>query len=630
MSGIFGFSIRNANADEIEETLGGLEYWNRLYGCQATDQQVIGHCAMGCHVEHFSDKFPWGGPILHFGRGNAVVDALLYNRDELLPMVNLPADSLISDEELLLKLCSEKGFDALTLVNGDFAGAIFDPDKEEWTLFRDHLGVRPLYFYRDRDRFVFATDLRGIVAAPGVDARFNGIYLYKSIVGGNSLSVRDTNFQHIRCVLPGSVCRFRMEEREFSERESVYWRIHRKKIRLGSDEAYRNELRRLVTDAVNRRCDAFPGLLGAELSGGLDSGVIDILVNRHGRDAVYYSWSTDPARFPLRQGEDERKVILDICEQEQIECKYLGIEERFNFQYTLDHVMPPFVNTVQLSYGSKWMSSQGAQCVFTGHGGDEGVSHRCSRFELLYNGELWSYFKLYWNDTKGVKLRLLRTIWRCYNDARAKWKKLNYEMKRERLYPSFFDERYCDAMVKEFQFRPLPFSFAPHHYIMQGGTRARLDNGAYQGARYGVRYLFPYVDYRVMDFAVSIPRRQHINQETNRLIFREAFADLMPESLRTIRYKDMASIRTENIAPRMNDSIARQVDYMIGQLDPECWDGVLKLEGLRELSRDPNLSRQEAGQILGVLAKLERFVLVQNTQKQAKHWREFRDADRIL
>ena len=48
MSGIFGFSIRNANADEIEETLGGLEYWNRLYGCQATDQQVIGHCAMGC------------------------------------------------------------------------------------------------------------------------------------------------------------------------------------------------------------------------------------------------------------------------------------------------------------------------------------------------------------------------------------------------------------------------------------------------------------------------------------------------------------------------------------------------------------------------------------------------------
>ena len=630
MSGIFGFSLRTADAAVVADTLGGMEYWNQIYGRQESGNRNLGASALGCHVEHFSDKFPWGGPILDFCGCPAVVDALLYNRDELLPMVSLESDSAISDEELLLKLCAELGFDALAKVNGDFAGAIFDEQKQEWTLFRDHLGIRPLYFYRDRDRFLFATDLRGIAAAPGVDDTHNGMYLYKAIVGGNSLSVRDTNFQHIRCILPGSVCRFRMTAEGFTEKETVYWRIRKKKIRLGSDEAYRQELRRLVTDAVNRRCDAFPGLLGAELSGGLDSGIIDILVNRHGRDAVYYSWSTDPERFPLREGEDERKVIRDICDQEQIRCKYLNIEERFNFQYMLDQMMPPFVNTVQLSYGSKWMSAQGAQCVFTGHGGDEGVSHRCSRFELLYNGELWSYFKLYWQDTKGVKLRLLRTLWRGFNDARAKWKKLNYEMTQERLHPPFFDDRFSNAQEKEFRFRPLPFSFAPYRYVMQGGTRARLDNGAYQGARFGVRYLFPYVDYRVMDFAVSIPRRQHINHETNRLIFREAFADLMPESLRSLRYKDMASIRTEDIAPKMNVSIARQVEYMLEQLDQEHWDGVLKLEGLRELSRDPNLTRKEAGQIQGILAKLERFVLVQNIQKNAKRWREFHAEDRIL
>lgn len=630
MSGIFGFTLRSADEALMADALGGLEYWNRIYGRQGTDKRTLDNSAIGCHVEHFSDRYPWGGPILEHEGRLAVVDALLYNREELLPQLSLDAECGISDEELLLRLFLERGSKALASVNGDFAGAVFDPNTKEWTLFRDHLGIRPLYFYRDRDRFVFATDLRGIVAVPGVDDRFNSMYLYKAIVGGNSLSVRDTNFQHIRCILPGSVCRFRMTDRDVTQKETVYWRIRKKRIRLGSDEAYRQELRRLVTDAVNRRCDAFPGLLGAELSGGLDSGVIDILVNRHGRDAVYYSWSTDPVRFPLREGEDERKVIQDICRQEEISCKYLNIEERFNFQYMLDHVMPPFVNTVQLSYGSKWMSAQGAQCVFTGHGGDEGVSHRCSRFELLYNGELWSYLKLYWRDSKGENLRLLRTLWRAVLDARAKWKKLNYEMTRERLHPPFFDERFSNAMEKEFRFRPLPFSFAPYRYIMQGGTRARLDNGAYQGARFGVRYLFPYVDYRVMDFAVSIPRRQHINNETNRLIFREAFSDLMPESLRTIRYKDMASIRTENIAPKMNVSIARQVDYMIEQLDQEHWDGVLKLDGLRELSRDPNLSRQEAGQIQGILAKLERFVLVQNVQKHAKNWREFHAADQIL
>lgn len=628
MSGIFGFSFRNADQQTIEEALGGLEYWNRIYGRLESATRLMDRSALGCHVEHFSDVFPHGAPILDHHGCPAVIDALLYNRDELLAQLSPCDPTALSDEELLLKLIDEKGFDALARVNGDFAGAIFDIDRMEWTLFRDHLGVRPLYFYRDANLFVFSTDIRGIAAVPGVDDRFNGMYLYKAIVGGNSLSVRDTNFEHIRCILPGSVCRFRITETDVVMKESVYWHIRRKRIRLGSDEEYRRELRRLITDAVNRRCDAISGLLGAELSGGLDSGIIDILINRHGRDAVYYSWSSDPARFPLREGEDERKVIQDICAQENISCKYLHFEERFTFQHMLDHVMPPFVNTVQLSYGSKWMKSQGAQCVFTGHGGDEGVSHRCSRFELLYNGELLSYLKLFWNDTKGRKFRLLRTLYWGFLEARNKWKKLNYDM-TERLYPPFFDKAYCDAMVRDFHFRPLPFAFAPHRYIEQGGTRSRLDNGAYQGANHGVRYLFPYVDHRVMDFAVSIPRRLYINHVTNRLIFREAFDDLMPESLRSMRYKDMASIRTVDMTAKMNRSVKNQVEYMISQLDEETWSGILNIDELRSLAQR-ELTRQEAGQVQGILAKMERFVLVQNIQKKAKRWREFDAENKLL
>ena len=622
MSGIFGFSLRTADAAVVADTLGGLEYWNQIYGRQESGNRNLGASALGCHVEHFSDKFPWGGPILDFCGCPAVVDALLYNRDELLPMVSLESDSAISDEELLLKLCAELGFDALAKVNGDFAGAIFDEQKQEWTLFRDHLGIRPLYFYRDRDRFLFATDLRGIAAAPGVDDTHNGMYLYKAIVGGNSLSVRDTNFQHIRCILPGSVCRFRMTAEGFTEKETVYWRIRKKKIRLGSDEAYRQEMWRLVTDAVNRRCDAFPGLLGAELSGGLDSGIIDILVNRHGRDAVYYSWSTDPERFPLREGEDERKVIRDICDQEQIRCKYLNIEERFNFQYMLDQIMPPFVNTVQLSYGSKWMSAQGAQCVFTGHGGDEGVSHRCSRFELLYNGELWSYFKLYWQDTKGVKLRLLRTLWRGFNDARAKWKKLNYEMTQERLHPPFFDDRFSNAQEKEFRFRPLPFSFAPYRYVMQGGTRARLDNGAYQGARFGVRYLFPYVDYRVIDYAVSIPRRLYVSHNNSRVIFREAFRKIMPKSLYDVNYKDLASIRDLPRQPQQNQRLRNSILYLAENLDRDFWGGILDLDAIAAMEPSGEHRSKEASAFKLLLHTLNRALFIQNMVKVAWEWEE--------
>ena len=52
---------------------------------------------------------------------------------------------------------------------------------------------------------------------------------------------------------------------------------------------------------------------------------------------------------------------------------------------------------------------------------------------------------------------------------------------------------------------PLYFSVFPHRFVTQGGTRNRLDNVAYQGASAGVRYLIPFVDHRVMDFAFRSP-----------------------------------------------------------------------------------------------------------------------------
>ncbi|MBQ2919770.1 MAG: hypothetical protein IJE58_01180, partial [Oscillospiraceae bacterium] len=495
MSGIFGFTRRDDGS--LADTMGGLSYWNRIYGRDGTASEQIGSSGLGCHVEHFAERFPYGGPILDHHGSRAVVDALLYNREELLPMVGLSPDSAVSDEELLLLLIDRKGFEVLEQVNGDFAGAIFDPATGDWTLFRDHLGVRPLYVYRDRELFAFSTDVRGIVAVPGVDSSFNAMQLYKYITRLDILSQCNTDFEHVHCIHPGSWCRIHGTADGFELTEHIYWLPRRKKIRLKDDEAYRQELRRLITDAVHRRCDAVPGLLGGELSGGLDSSIIDILVNRYGREAVYYSWSPDPERFPLQPGEDERKVVLDICEQENISCKFLRREERVNTAYTLQQVMPPFTTTLQITYGSSWMKSQGARAVFTGHGGDEGVSHRPSRFEMLYNREVRAYFRLFWDDLKGKKLRGLRTLRAGLLDARQKLKYLRMKPPKEMLYPSVFRREFCDDMIRQLDAKPLMFNTAPHLHVRSGALRPRLDNCAYQGAACGIRYLFPYVDYRV-------------------------------------------------------------------------------------------------------------------------------------
>ena len=327
-----------------------------------------------------------------------------YNREEL-------GAGNCSDEEFLFRYVRERGYDALAQVNGDFAGAIYDEEQNTWTLFRDHMGIRPLYCYQDESILAFSTDLRGLAAIPGADLQINEEKLYLRMAGFNDLTLCQTEFARINCIRPGSWTVVSPCKTE----EHIYWKLGQKKTRMKQDEDYQAELRRLITDSVKRRPDAVPGIVGGELSGGLDSGVIDILISRLGREGRYFSWSYDPKDLPLQEGDDERKIILDICTQEHISCKLTSLHKDRSLDYLFDELVPPYVNTRSLSEGSRYLKSQGANVVFTGHGGDEGVSHRCNLLELWHYREYMAFAKMIYGSTEGKRLRLLRTAKRMWH-----------------------------------------------------------------------------------------------------------------------------------------------------------------------------------------------------------------------
>lgn len=632
MSGIFGFSYLRADAEQqlLTDTLDTLEYWNRIYGREAHAKELLSNGGIGCRIEHFSDKFPYGGPILDQDGCPAVVDALLYNRDELIEQLHLDAsDHPLSDEALLLHWIEVKGFEALAQVNGDFAGAIFDPKTGEWILFRDHLGVRPLYYYLDETLFGFSTDLRALAAMPDADTGIDEMEFFIRACGTNPLTMQRTDFAFIRCILPGAVTRVKRTSQGFKLTEEVYWTPHQKKIRLSTDEAYRQELRRLITDAVNRRCDAIPGLLGGELSGGLDSSVIDILVCRHGRKAKFYSWSWDLDTLSMVEGEDERKTIQAICEREQTECHYMNKDERISLEGAGEHLYPPFLTTQTLGYGSAWLRSQGARVVFTGHGGDEGVSHRGRRYELFFCKEYWTYFKYYWKDLAGKPLRLPRSLRAGWIDAMADHRKTRESASQIPSHLEAFPADFRDRMLDRYVPQPFTFNYAPHIYVNQGGTRPRMDNAAYQGAVHGMRYLFPYVDYRVMDYALSIPRRLYVGQKMSRMIFRDAFRDILPASLYLKNYKYQAS--THHLSDDNPPEIYRQYVYkMLSHLDRNAWGKYLDFEKLEAMLLSSDGKAGGIGSLDTLSEYMYRCTLIQNIQQNAKRWREFDEQDKTV
>lgn len=622
MSGIFGFTYKTDHPSLPEQTLGGLEYWNRIYGREAADAVLLGNSGIGCHTEHFSEDFPYGGPIIHTEDTAAVVDALLFNREELLCGLGDEAREGLSDEEILLLLIRQQGFDALSRVNGDFAGAIYDRSTGAWTLFRDHLGVRPLYLYRDENIFAFSTDLRGLAAIPGADLSINEPLFYKNVLGFNALSLQETDYRNIRCALPGAVTRAVPEQQGFMLTESPYWVIGQNPVRLDSDEAYIRKMEELITDSVNRRLDAIPGLIGAELSGGLDSSVIDILINRHGRKACYFSWSISPEELPIREAGDERQVISDICAQEGISCHFLSKREQTDYADMLRDGAPPFVDTPQLGYGSAWMNRQGARVVFTGHAGDEGVSHRGNRYELFYNREYSAYFSLYREDLQGKPFRFLRSIRSGLVNACKNRRKLLEQIPESAYDAPALTKEFCARMRSEFEDQQMYFFLDPKRYVRQGGTRPRLDNAAYQGANAGMRYLFPYVDYRVIDYAVSIPRRLYVSHNNSRVIFREAFRKIMPKSLYDVNYKDLASIRDLPRQPQQNQRLRNSILYLAENLDRDFWGGILDLDAIAAMEPSGEHRSKEASAFKLLLHTLNRALFIQNMVKVAREWEE--------
>lgn len=639
MSGIFGLWQPGVEVKEKEKEIQKLSLWNKAYGEEFEGVYVEGDICLGYEYEKLSESRPKSEQVLKKGNKHAVIDVLLYNREELIEKIGVT--EALSDEELLFAYIDKCGYKGLKDVNGDFSGAIYDSGNEVLTLFRDHMGIRPLYYYADENMVAFSTDIRGLVAMDSVDVSIDEKWLWSDIVGDASMGTENTEFARIFCVKPASYISVCRKDNRLQLNKTDYWSLGKKKIRLSSEQEYIERMRELITDSVKRRLDAVSGSVGAELSGGLDSGVIDILIHRLKRDCVYYSWSASPEEIPVGEV-DERRIIEDICKQEGIKCHYgtrffplgntsviaekmrgIGVDITEDEGYRLRYVLPPFINTLQVSETAQFISRSGARVVFSGHGGDEGVSHRCNAYELLYHKEIFSYLRYFWDSTQGQKKRLYKTVIRCKHNLFKSGKILRKPFEGPFQAKELLNKGFYEKYSKERK-EALTFAYDTVKYIKSGGSRNRLDVTALLGAYSGARYIVPYLDYRVVDYAVSIPRRLYLKNQTNRYIFREAFKDLMPESLYVLNDKrsnswELLSKELKNPPDPQKEEVKhiKNKKSLVARLDREYWEKYLDFEVIDSWVLQ-GLAQSDKDYDKGVTMHLSTCVVFQELVKRAR------------
>ncbi len=205
------------------------------------------------------------------GRFWIVFNGEIYNYVELKRYLIAKGHSFYSrsDTEVLLNLFIEEGKECLNKLNGMFAFAIWDSVEKKLFVARDRLGIKPLYWYRDENTFLFASEIKAFFRFPNLKAAVNvdGLQDYLSF---QFCLGEKTMFENIYKVSPG----WWMEIAQNGQLQTAcYWDLNFQVDTTHSEEYFKQTLSDLLQDSISLRLRSDVPL-GSHLSGGLDSSVV--------------------------------------------------------------------------------------------------------------------------------------------------------------------------------------------------------------------------------------------------------------------------------------------------------------------------------------------------------------------
>jgi asparagine synthase (glutamine-hydrolysing) len=181
-----------------------------------------------------------------------------------------------SDTEVIVHLYEEEGAALVDRLRGMFAFALWDHSRRRLLLARDRLGIKPLYFARDRDRLVFGSEMKAILACSGLSRRVDPEALEDYLAFGMVPGSRSI-LEGIEKLPPAHVLEVGPDDLDRSPRR--YWRLKIEPDRSPGPEEWAERIRAELEESVRMHLMADVPV-GAFLSGGLDSGVVVALASQ--------------------------------------------------------------------------------------------------------------------------------------------------------------------------------------------------------------------------------------------------------------------------------------------------------------------------------------------------------------
>ena len=443
-----------------------------------------------------------------------------------------------SDTEVILELYRAEGVDAVRRLNGFFAFALYDRNAKRLLIARDRLGVKPLYYFRNDSVFAFASSLAALKRHPAFPAEKDPCALTEFLafqyVPGNRTLYRD-----VQQLSPAHFMTIDLNTGATAFQR--YWSVADvKKCVCTYDEA-REELRTLLSDAVKRRMIADVPL-GVFLSGGLDSAVVAALAAEH-TDTPLHCFSiafADPAYDESHYAKETAEYIRNYTGKEIVHdvrtvdpCD-VSLLEFLAAEYAEPYADASMLPTCLLSRFTR----ESVTVALSGDGADElfGGYDRYRAMKMLSRLPMP-------RKVAGMLAHLIPA-----GGERTHAGRIRRLLKAASLAPA---ERYRFIMshgadsitARTALFDPagriteeLPFSWDPAwHYPVQdmqsympGDVLRKVDVCSMANS---LEVRSPFLDYRVAEFALSLPADWKLKGKQRKRIVSEAFAEKLPPGL---------------------------------------------------------------------------------------------------
>jgi len=462
-----------------------------------------------------------------------------------------------TDTEVLIHLYEEDGLEAINQLTGMFSFAIWDNGLKRLWVGRDRIGIKPLVYFWDGNHFIFASEIKTLLADPNIpkEIDFEALYLYLTF---NYIPAPYTIFKNIKKLEPGHY----LVIENANLRIVKYWDAPRendpelKNLSFKDQEKlYKENLYELLDQSVQARMIADVPL-GAFLSGGIDSSIIVALMSRHADKPVKtFSIGYKDDKVYDETGYAREVANLYNTEHHEFKITYKDMLEALpNIISSFDE---PFADSSAIpTYIVSKETSKHVTVALSGDGGDELFAGYRS-----YLGEYW--FAKYMMVPGLFREGLLGKIINALPDSRDT-KSLEYirrlkkfikgtkgsfpervlalkevfpkDVRQKILLEASNDNSLNDPALKWVERllncyqgdRLNSILYSDLKDSLPGDMLTKVD---WMSMKNSLEVRVPFLDHRLVELAFQMPGSLKIKNGKTKYILKETFKDLLPPSI---------------------------------------------------------------------------------------------------